>query len=72
MFRRTNSYTVRTDAGDELVIDEHTYFQGDTPGMKQYRTKSGASVKKLSADEFEIAGMNGPVHAKVISANSPS
>ncbi|MDA7980469.1 MAG: hypothetical protein MPJ50_17050 [Pirellulales bacterium] len=66
MFRRTNSFTARTESGDEIVIEEHTHFQDETPGMKQYRTKIGDSAKRISDDEFEIAGRQGPVRAKVI------
>ncbi len=67
-FRRTNTFQVRTDTGEEAVVEEHTHFQGDTPGMKQYRTRSGASATRLSETEFEIAGMTGSVKATVVPA----
>lgn len=65
-FRRTNTFQVRTDTGEETVIEEHTHFQGETPGMKQYRTRSGASATRLSENAFEIAGMKGPIKATVV------
>ncbi len=70
MFRRTDSFTVRTESGEELVVEEHTHFQGDTPGMKQYRTRTGASATRLNNNEFEIAGMKGPVRATVIASDA--
>lgn len=63
MFRRTDSFTVRTQTGEEVQVEEHTHFHGNTPGLKQYRTRTGASVTRKSEHEFEIAGIQGPVKA---------
>ncbi len=68
MFRVTDSIKVVTDDGNEVVIKEHTFFQGDTPGMRQYRASNGDAAKRISADEFEIAGFAGVVRARRIVA----
>ncbi len=68
MFRVTDSFQVVTDDGNEIVIKEHTFFQGDTPGMRQYRASNGAAATRISDDEFEIAGFAGVVRARRIKA----